>query len=168
MRTLNKIIDACLLALAGIAGVIVLLLLLSVAFATLSRYLFNEPYAFLIDFASYSLVYIAFLGAPWLYSKRGHVSIDMLVNALPKKVKPGWIAGTDVAVFIVCAVTCVISFQVTMTAFEKGVIVADFLSTPKWILIAPMPLSTFFLAIQAIRNAVSSIRPKATVEGGIL
>ena len=166
MRTLNKVIDVCVLVLAGIAGVMVLLLLLAVCFATLSRYLVNQPHAFLIDYAAYSLIYIAFLGTPWLYKNRGHVSIDMLVNSLPAKVKRFWVGATDIIVFVIAVVMCVIGFQVTKSSYVSNIIVADFLSTPKWLLLVPIPISSFFLAIQAIRNGIDSMKPKAQIEGG--
>ncbi|PKM84266.1 MAG: hypothetical protein CVU86_08140 [Firmicutes bacterium HGW-Firmicutes-11] len=166
MRSLNKFIDGCLLALAGIAGVIVLLLLLAVVFATLSRYLLNQPHAFLIDYSAYALIYIAFLGAPWLYKARGHVAIDMVVVALPVKVRRVWVAATDVIILIIAVVTCVISFQVMKTSFDSNIAVADFLGTPKWILIAPIPLSMFFLAVQAIRNAIASLTSETGMTGG--
>ncbi|NLY71738.1 MAG: TRAP transporter small permease [Clostridiales bacterium] len=168
MRTFNKIIDACLLALAAIAGVLILVLLIMVAFATLSRYLVNKPYAFLIDYSAYALVYITFFGAPWLYSKRGHVRLDLLLNALPERIKPAWVAATDIVVCLVCILAFVVSFDVTMTSYKTGVIVSDYLSTPKWILLFPIPIATFFLAIQAIRNAAKELRMKASVKGGTL
>ncbi|MDR3332293.1 MAG: TRAP transporter small permease, partial [Synergistaceae bacterium] len=87
LRRLNRAIDLCILALAYIGSAIVLFLLLAVCFATLSRYLLNKPFAFLIDYSSYSLLFIAFLGAPWLLQQNGHVSIDMLVEKLPLRFK---------------------------------------------------------------------------------
>lgn len=168
MRTLNKLIDAIIFALAGIAGAMIFALLLMVGFATISRYLVSKPYAFLIDYTAYALVYIAFLGAPWLYSKRGHVGIDILINALPKKLKPAWIAMTDIVVLIVCIVIGVISFRVVMDSYNAGVIVSDYLSTPKWLLILPIPIGLLFLAVQAIRNAIDVLKPKKAAEGGVL
>jgi TRAP-type C4-dicarboxylate transport system permease small subunit len=166
-RGLNKAIDYCILALAVLAGIIVLFLLLAVCFATLSRYLFNEPFSFLIDYSSYSLLFIAFLGSPWLLQRRGHVSIDMAVNALPTKIRPVWCAVIDLVVACISAVICYIGVSLTYTNIVNHVVVADFLSTPKWILMIPIPVSSFFLAVQSLRNMIGDLaRSRAGQEGG--
>ncbi len=163
---LNKIIDYCILALAAVAGFMVLFMLLAVCFATLSRYLFNKPYAFLIDYSSYSLLYIAFLGSPWLLQKRGHVAIDMLVNALPPGVRPFWCAAVNLITAFISVVICWIGLSLTYTNIINRVVVDDFLSTPKWILMAPIPVSAFFLAVQSIRNMIEDLsRRKRELKG---
>jgi C4-dicarboxylate transporter DctQ subunit len=166
MRTLNKILDGCNLVLVGIAGIIIFYLLVSVCFATLSRYLVNQPHAYLIDYAAYSLIYIAFLGSPWLYGKRGHITVDLFLEKVSARKKQIWIGLTDIAVLIIAVVLFYISFKVTRNSFVNGVRVSDFLNTPKWLLLVPIPVSMFFIAIQAIRNAAASFFPKKVEEGG--
>ena len=144
-----------------------MLLLLAVCFATLTRYIFNEPFAFLIDYAAYSLLYISFLGTPWLYQKRGHVAVDMVVVALPPKVKQIWAGVLDLVVLVIAIVLCIIGFKLTKTNFMNQIALPDFMGTPKWVLLAPIPLSMFFLAIQAVRNAYESFTTKPSMEGGV-
>lgn len=166
MRVVNKIIDWCILALAAIAGVVLLLLLLAVCFATVSRALFNEPFAFLIDYASYALLYIAFLGAPWLLSKRGHINIDMIINALPPKAKKIWQAALDLVLAFTCIVVGVIGFQLTKSNFANHVIISDFLNTPQWILLVSVPVGSFFTAIEAIRLCIRGLLEKPADAAG--
>lgn len=166
MRALNKAIDWCILALAVIAGAVLLFLLLAVCFATLSRALFNEPFSFLIDYASYSLLYIAFLGAPWLLSKRGHINIDMIVNALPVRVRRVWQVCLDLILAATCAILCVISFQITKTNFVNHVIISDFLNTPQWALMVCVPVGSFFTAVEALRLAIRGIAAKPDEAAG--
>lgn len=166
MRVVNKIIDWCILALAAIAGVVLLLLLLAVCFATVSRALFNEPFAFLIDYASYALLYIAFLGAPWLLSKRGHINIDMIINALPPKAKKIWQAALDLVLAFTCIVVGVIGFQLTKSNFVNHVIISDFLNTPQWILLISVPVGSFFTAIEAIRLCIRGLLEKPADAAG--
>lgn len=160
MRVLNKVIDWCILALAAIAGAVLLFLLLAVCFATVSRALFNEPFAFLIDYASYALLYIAFLGAPWLLSKRGHINIDMVLNALPPKTKKIWQAVLDLVLALVCIVIGVIGFQLTKSNIMNHVIISDFLNTPQWILLICVPVGSFFTAVEAIRLCIRGLLEK--------
>ena len=166
MRALNKVIDWCILALAAIAGAVLLFLLLAVCFATVSRALFNEPFSFLIDYASYSLLYIAFLGAPWLLSKRGHINIDMVLNALPPKVRKIWQAVLDLVLALVAVVLCVIGFQLTKSNFVNGVTIPDFLGTPQWLLLICIPVGSFFTAVEAVRLCVRGLLGKSAEAKG--
>ncbi len=166
MRALNKVIDWCNLALAAIAGAILLFLLLAVCFSTLTRALFNEPFAFLIDYATYALLYIAFLGAPWLLSKRGHINIDMFINKASPNVRRVWQIILDLVLAFVCAVLFVIGFQLTRTNFLNHVTISDFLNTPQWILLISVPVGSFFTAVEAIRLAICGICSKPAEETG--
>lgn len=166
MRVINKVIDWCILALAAVAGAVLLFLLLAVCFATVSRALFNEPFAFLIDYASYALLYIAFLGAPWLLSKRGHINIDMVINALSPKARRIWQAVLDLVLAAVAVVLMVIGFQLTKSNFVNGIIISDFLNTPQWILLVCIPVGSFFTAVEAIRLCVRGLLTKPVEEAG--
>ena len=166
MRTINKIIDWCILVLAAIAGVVLLFMLLAICFSTVTRKLFNMPFAFLIDYASYSLLYIAFLGAPWLLSRRGHINIDLVINAMKPGFRRYWQVGLDIVLAFTCMVVAVISFIITKTNFVNGVIISDFLSTPQWVLMICVPLGSFFTAVEAIRLAIRGLIQKpAEAEG---
>lgn len=154
MRIINKVIDKCNLALAAVAGFVILLLILAVCFSTLSRYLFNKPFAFLTDYATYSLLFIAFLGAPWLMQQRGHTCIDMIPNALPPRTRHIWNGVVELVMAAVVFVVAYVGFLVTQTAFASGTSLTDTFGTPKWILLCTIPIGSFFLGIQCIRCAV--------------
>lgn len=166
MRTLNKIIDWCILALAAIAGAVLLFMLLAICVSTITRKLFNEPLAFLIDYASYSLLYIAFLGAPWLLSKRGHINIDLVTNAMKPKFRHYWQVGLDFVLAFTCIVIAVVSFIITKTNFVNGVVISDFLNTPQWVLMVSVPVGSFFTAVEAIRLAIRGLVNKPAAEEG--
>ncbi|MDR1246214.1 MAG: TRAP transporter small permease [Clostridiales Family XIII bacterium] len=156
MSALNKIVGRCALALVGIAGLLLLLLLLAVFFATLSRYMFNKPFAFLIDYSAYSLLYITFLSAPWLYKNKGHVNIELITDYFPAKFKRNWYGVLDIVVIIIAVVMFTVSFNLTKSNIINNIRVADFLDTPKWLLIVPIPVSMVVLAFQAFLNMLKN------------
>lgn len=158
MRVLNKILDVCMLVLAAISAVIILLLILAVTFSTLSRYLFNKPFSFLTDYSTYSLLFVAFLGSPWLMQKRGHTCLDVVTNALPEKTRYIWTAITEIVLVLMCAVMVYVGALLTQTAFVGHTALTDTFGTPKWILLSCIPVGSFFLGIQCIRNAVEDFR----------
>ena len=160
MRTINKILDKCNLILAVIAGIVILLLILAVCFSTLSRYLFNKPYAFLTDYATYSLLFIAFLGAPWLMQQRGHTNIDLIPNALSEHKRHMWMGCIEILVAVISAVVTYVGILVTQGAIQNNTRLSDTFGTPKWILLISIPIGCFFLTIQSIRCAAEDLRHK--------
>ena len=164
MRMLNKIIDRCIIALAGAAAVLMFIMMLAVCFAMASRYLFNKPFAFIIDYTAYSLVYITFLGAPWLLKLRKHISVDVLVETLPPSVSRWWKVALDLLAMCISAVVFYYSASLTINFYVRGVVAIDFLTTPRWLLIVSIPVGCFFLTIQALRNAMEGIY--GPVKGG--
>ena len=166
MRTINKIIDWCIVALAAIAGAVLLFMLLAICFATVTRKVFNMPFAFLIDYASYSLLYIAFLGAPWLLGKRGHINIDLFTNMMKPKFGHYWQVGLDLVLAFTLMVVTVISFIITKTNFVNGIIISDFLNTPQWVLMICVPVGSFFTAVEALRLAIRGLVNKPAIEEG--
>jgi TRAP-type C4-dicarboxylate transport system permease small subunit len=90
----------------------------------------------------------------------------MVATSLPDKARRILVGATDIVVLIIAIVMCVIGFQVTKSSYVSNIAVADFLNTPKWILLIPIPVSSFFLAIQAIRNAIAAFTSKTGMLGG--
>lgn len=170
MRVINKILDKCNLVLAAIAATVILLLILAVCFSTLSRYLFNKPYAFLTDYATYSLLFIAFLGAPWLMQQRGHTNIDLIPNALPEHKRHIWMGCVEIVVAVISAVVMFVGILVTQNAFQNRTRLTDTFGTPKWILLIVIPIGCLFLTIQSIRCAAEDLKHKETapeeIKGG--
>lgn len=96
MKILNRILDSINLFLASIAGIWLGFLLVSICYATFSRFAFNEPHSNLIELSAYGLVFIAFLAAPWLLQERRHINVDIVVNALSQRGKAIMSIVTDV------------------------------------------------------------------------
>jgi C4-dicarboxylate transporter DctQ subunit len=158
MNLLTKIIDKCVLALAAISGIILLLLLIAVCFATVSRFLFNEPFSNLIDYATYSLVFVTFLGAPWLMSKRGHVNIDLLITLCPLKVQKYWNAVIDFVMVLISFAVAFIATELVHDYYINGRVMQDIMMPPQWIVLLPIPLGCFFLGLQSFLNGIEDIK----------
>ena len=141
-----------------------LVMMLAVCFMMLTRYLFNRPFAFITEYTTYSLVYISFLGAPWLLQLRKHVGIDLVVEALPPHIRRWWSAAISLTIMFVAVVICYYSAVLTTNFYLGGIAASDFLRTPRWLLLVSIPVGCFFLMIQALRNAIEDIR--GPVKGG--
>lgn len=151
MQLINRIIDLIMNFLAGIAAMLIGTLLLSISYATFSRYVFNDPKAKIIELSAYSLIYITFLAAPWLLRVRGHISVDLIVIKLKGRVQTGLYLFTDTVGFIITSVLFYFSFQVTMSNYINNIKVMDSMGTPQFLLLLAIPLGSFLMAIQFLR-----------------
>lgn len=158
MKLAVKIIDRCVDFLAGVAAVILLVLLVAVCFATISRYTVNKPFAELIDLSSYALVFVAFLGAPWLMRKRGHVQIDLFISRVSPKAQKYWSAGANFAMVVIAIVLAYVAMSITINYLVNGRVMQDVMETPQWILLLPIPVGSFFLALQSLLNGIEDFK----------
>lgn len=151
MRLVFKIVDKVIDIFAGIAATLIGVLLVSISYATFSRFVFNDPKAKVIELSAYSLIYITFLAAPWLLRQRGHINVDLILLKLKAKAKVKLYLFSDTLCLIITSVLCFFSYQVTKSNFLENIKVMDSMDTPQYLLIIVIPLGSFFLAIQYIR-----------------
>jgi len=157
LKALNRILDGINKFLATIAGIWLGFLLLSISYAVFSRFVFNEPHSNLIEISAYGLVYIAFLSAPWLLQERKHIIVDIIVNLLSKRKQIRLSIFTDIVGFLISVVIFYISLLTTINNYVQKIAVMDSLQTPQFLLLMSIPIGTFFLAIQFIRNLKKDI-----------
>ena len=90
--------------LAAVAGGLILAMSLWITYDVLSRYFFDVASPWSFDLSEYSLVWITFLGAPWVLMQDRHVRIEILVDVLPVPAQ----RALGVAVSIVAIGVCVV------------------------------------------------------------
>jgi len=144
--------------LAGVAGAIIILLMLSVSYSVAARYIWGFTTAGMFELWEYSLLWIPFLGAAWLLKTRGHVSVDILINHL----KPRSQAILQAIIAILCAFVCLIltvfGIHAVWVCFRDGIRIIDDLNPPKGLVIAIIPIGSFLLFIGFLRMTHRYIR----------
>ena len=90
--------------LAGFAALLILAMSLWITYDVLSRYFFDASSPWAFDLSEYALVWITFLGAPWVLMQDRHVRIELLVDVLPLGVQR--VLGIIVCIIaiLICAV----------------------------------------------------------------
>jgi len=83
IATLHRGFERVAALLAAVAGAVILAMSLWITYDVLSRYFFDVASPWSFDLSEYSLVWITFLGAPWVLMQDRHVRIEILVDALP-------------------------------------------------------------------------------------
>lgn len=152
MRIINEVIDLCIKILSAIAALALGFLLIGICYSTFSRFLFNKPLTNLVEYSTYSLMYITFFGAPQILKNKGHISLDIITNMLPEGIG----LKLSIIVNIVgCMISCVIfyyGFLIARDNFLFKVKIMDSMGTPQYLLTMTIPIGMFFMAIQFVRN----------------
>lgn len=76
----SKTLDAITTAMAVVAASLLIFQVVSVSVDVILRYFFGAPIRGVIAFNEWSLLYVAFLGAPWLQRQGGHISVDIFTE----------------------------------------------------------------------------------------
>ena len=86
-QTLERAWDSLLNGLAYFAGLLVVTVTFSVLYEIVARYFFNSPTIWAVDLTEYSLVYITFLGTPWVLRDHAHTRVELVVERLRPRVR---------------------------------------------------------------------------------
>ncbi|RQD72671.1 MAG: TRAP transporter small permease [Tindallia sp. MSAO_Bac2] len=158
MKSFNKIIDTCINILSAIAAFALGFLLLGICYSTFSRFFFNKPLTNLVEYSSYSLIYITFFGSPKILRNRGHISLDILTNALSKKSNLRLGMFVNVLGAVLSAIITYFGGKVAIDNFVNNIRVMDSMGTPQYLLTMVIPIGMFFMMIQFFRNSVEDYR----------
>jgi TRAP-type C4-dicarboxylate transport system permease small subunit len=101
LNTIIDVFERITLWMAVVAASLVLAMSGWITYDVLTRYFldFASPWAF--DLSEYALVWITFLGAPWVLLQDRHVRIELLVDVLPRSAQR--ILGITVSIIAICA-----------------------------------------------------------------
>ena len=148
MEMAGKAYRGVLYAMAGIAGAMLVWLMISVITSVMMRNLGMQPFAWLFTSSEYAVLYMTMLGAPWLVREKGHVHIELVTAALPNKARR--IVSRIVA--ILCVLVCVILAWKGLELFLKNIERGDFDTRayyyPRWMLTITFPVSFGLMAIE--------------------
>lgn len=138
--------------LSGIAAIALGFLLIGICYSTFSRFVFNKPLSNLVEYSTYSLLYITFLGAPQILKNKGHINIDIITNMLSKKTNNILAMIVNVAGAIISGVIFYYGFMIVKDNYIFKVKVMDSMATPQYLLTIVIPVGMFFMTIQFLRN----------------
>jgi len=145
-------------AMAIIAAVLMALIMIAIAYATISRYFFGNPMAWVVEVSSYSLLYITFLAAPWLLRQDAHVKVDLVLNKLKPKSQSALNLFNNAIGVAIAVILLVFGFKMTLNNYREGIVVMNILRTPQYMLLVIIPVGTFFLAIEFLKKMLYEIR----------
>lgn len=145
-------------AMAVLAGGLIIFAMLSVVAEVVTRSFMGRPLVWVIEISEYLLLYITFLGTPWLLREEGHVRVDILLRAVNPRVRAFLEALSSVVGASICLILVVYGGQIAWDAYRRGVYNPTILQFPKAPLLAVIPAGSLFLTVQYVRRLAGSIR----------
>ena len=150
--------DGIIVSLAVLAAAMCVLLMLGVSTNVVLRYFFDKPILGMETVCEFFLLWLTFLGTAWVLKRGKHVRIDLAVNRLTPKAQTVLniilsIIGAVIFLFIVWygAIAC-------WDYIQRGVWLPMILRPLKGIAWAIIPIGSFVLAVQFLRNAYGYLR----------
>lgn len=88
--------------------------------------------------------------APWLLRQGQHIRVDILLQAIPKRLAWGleWLG--DLLGLACCLLLCRYGLQATVASYQAGSLNIKTLVTPEWWSLAPLPIAFALLAIEMV------------------
>jgi C4-dicarboxylate transporter DctQ subunit len=152
------IVDHVIDFMAALAGILLVVAVLTICIEIIMRYFFHKPQVWSEELCEYILFTLAFLGAPWLLKKGGHVSVDIITERLSPRVR-GYLGlfACGIGVLISAVVTW-FSIVAAWDCYVTGVVVTKTLTVGKHYFLAFITLGYFFLLLEFGRQFLNHLR----------
>jgi|TARA_R100001143_G_scaffold9704_2_gene11579 C4-dicarboxylate transporter DctQ subunit len=151
MARVGQIYRGFLYAMAGIAGAMLVWLMISVILSVVMRNSGMQPFAWLFTSSEYAILYMTMLGAPWLVREKGHVHIELVTAALPEAAR----RFVSRLVAVLCVVVSLIlawkGAELCLNNIARNDLDVRAYYFPKWILTLAFPVSFGLMAIEFSR-----------------
>jgi C4-dicarboxylate transporter DctQ subunit len=152
------IVDHVIDFMAALAGILLVVAVLTICIEIIMRYFFHKPQVWSEELCEYILFTLAFLGAPWLLKKGGHVSVDIITERLSPRVR-GYLGlfACGIGVLISAVVTW-FSIVAAWDCYVTGVVVTKTLTVGKHYFLAFITLGYLFLLVEFGRQFLNHLR----------
>ncbi len=152
MKTALRAYDTLIDAMAWFAGLLMAAMFVAIVVDVFLRNLGLQSSAHLFTFTEYALLMVPCFGAPWLVREKGHVYVEIVLNALRPALRKRMVVVIGLLCIAVCAVLAWYGLEVTLRSYtldDKDVRSFD---APRWLLVMCIPLSFFFMATEFARH----------------
>lgn len=150
----SAIFDRTIILLAVLAGILLIVMMLSVNFEVAMRYFLGSPTKWVMDVTQSILLYITFLGTAWVLKREGHVKMDMVINRLKPRTQAMVNIITSISAAIPWLVITCYTANVTWDHFQRGfIMMRTALYMPSAPILVIIPIGSFLLFIQFLRRA---------------
>jgi len=161
MRRLTALYDRLIDALAFLSALALGAMAVWVSYEVIARKLFRAPTIWAVDLSEYTLVWTTFLAAPWVLRRGGHVTVDLVVNALPAAVRLLLDRTMSALGAMICAVYAWNTAASVVEFYERSLIIRRLWEMPQYIPYLAIPIGTALLVVEFVRRALNPPAPGA-------
>lgn len=158
MRRFDEVFDVLLNTLASLAAIIFALIAILIPVNVALRNAFDSSIYGLLDAIEYGLLAATFLAAPWVLSLNAHVSVDLLVEALPKGLRSVIDAIANGVGLLATSVFLWFAIEALAQSVARGSMIRTAFVLPEWWVLSIAPVSAILILIEFLRRLV---RPRS-------
>lgn len=155
MKLMNKIEE-------NVIGIALLATTLIIFVNVIMRYFMNQSLTWAEEVVKYLMIWIAFIGGSTCFRKGVHVSIDFIVDLVPKKAQVIMVT----AITIICGAftTAMAYYGIKLVEFiQNSGQVSPALSMPMWIPYLALPIGFTLMTIRNLEIFIKILRGKHEV-----
>jgi len=146
------------LACAVLGAMLLFLVTVSICLEVFTRALGGASRLWVIEVSEYTLLFIAFLGAPYLLEKNKHVSLDLFYNSLRGRSRR-LVQSVNALVGIgACATLGIVGVHVVIDQLTIGVREVTVMRPLSWWITAAVPVGMILMTVQFLDQLVSILR----------
>ncbi|WP_394237177.1 TRAP transporter small permease [Niallia oryzisoli] len=164
MKTFFKWLDKIENIFAAIGMWMIAFMMGLVVFEVIIRNLFNYSFGWSIDYTSYALLYIAFLGAAWLLREGGHVSVNILEEYLQEKSIKFLDYIIVISGILLSLVLVYYGIGVTWDLYSNDVRSLSVVKTPLAYVVMIIPIGSLLLLFEFFRKGYLLVTVKVPAE----
>lgn len=167
LKAVDNFIEKLSKILFYLAGMVVVLVMILITIATISRYLFGNAMAWTTEIGAYSLLIVTFLGGPLLARNGEHINIDIIPNLLKDKNEYKLNIFTALLSFLTCFLISIFAIKSTINAYVKNQMIVSFINTPRYILLAIISGGFFLIALNYLKVIHENFKKLNNYKGSV-
>lgn len=144
--------------LAEFAGWIVVVMMLTVSFDVVMRYVFGMPTTWSFEINRYMLVLVVFFGGGWTLPAGGHVSVDIFTEQMAERKRVWLEIVTSFMAVCYMIVFSIESMTYTWEAWAHGTKSTEYLAWPMWPMRSFLVIGGVLLCLEFLFRAIRDIK----------
>jgi len=142
-----------------IAGLALAVIVASVAWGVITRYLLAQPASWTVETAAIAFAWLVFVGAAAAFKRNEHIAIDLVVNLLPGKLQR-WARG--IADGVVLAILLAVAYLATRFSIATLDAPTTILRLPQSVIYAGAAAGFLLMSLRHGVEALTRMRREAS------
>ena len=157
MKKAGQAFDQLLEITSVIPGVIVAALAIGVAAEVFARNLGLTGFYWMLEAVEYGLLTLTMVGAAYILSIGRHVTVDLVISALPDHIRRWFRIGINLIIIVVSVVILYYGLVTTHLAYVEDSTLYKSFEIKEWMPMAVVPGGMALFTIEAIRQFIRSL-----------